>query len=275
MLEIPFKGNVDLKKLEDGSDRISERKNSSSRCAHYYQQYRRGQPVSMKYPEASLLCRKYGAVLWLIQPVLRRMPILSKPAKDENKTIREIVKEIFRMPTSMTMSSGNAIVNIWAVFWLWNRKSYGEKCQMYCIVNEGFIIQGMSGRDNTLWRRDCTKVPGDYLSTSIKQRWNTWQKTDDTVFLSSKWRTRHFVDAPVLIHIRKNLASSDPGYRLSPEAGIRGVEIGLLADRDPVTDQNRYRAGIASTVIPHTVYQQSYRILVAIKLKNVYSRRTK
>ena len=59
------------------------------------------------------------------------------------------------------------------------------------------------------------------------------------------------------------------------EAGIRGVEVGtLMADRDPVTRENRYpKLEFMRLAIPRRVYTNLHLDVVAAALKNVYDRR--
>ena len=59
------------------------------------------------------------------------------------------------------------------------------------------------------------------------------------------------------------------------EAGIRGVEIGsILADRDPVTRENRYsRLELVRLGIPRRIFSYNHRDVIAVALKNVYDRR--
>jgi tryptophanase len=59
------------------------------------------------------------------------------------------------------------------------------------------------------------------------------------------------------------------------EAGVRGVEVGmLLADRDPVTKENRYpRLEMLRLAIPRRTYTNNHMDVVGVALKNIFERK--
>ena len=59
------------------------------------------------------------------------------------------------------------------------------------------------------------------------------------------------------------------------EAGVRGCEIGyLLADRDPVTRENRFNGNdFLRLCICRRTYTNNHMDVIAAALKNVYDRR--
>jgi tryptophanase len=86
-----------------------------------------------------------------------------------------------------------------------------------------------------------------------------------------------FVDAKkILTHVpREEFQAQTLGIELYLEAGIRGVEIGaILADRDPVTRENRYpELEMLRLAIPRRCYTNNHMAVVAAALKNVFDRR--
>ena len=59
------------------------------------------------------------------------------------------------------------------------------------------------------------------------------------------------------------------------EGGVRAVEIGtLLADRDPITRENRYpELELVRLALPRRVYTNSHMDYIAAAVNNVYKRR--
>ena len=87
-----------------------------------------------------------------------------------------------------------------------------------------------------------------------------------------------FVDAKrFLPNVRKEeFIAQTLAVHLYIEAGVRGVEIGaILADRDPVTRENRYpELELMRLAIPRRVYTNNHMDVVAAGLKNIWDRRS-
>ena len=279
----PFKGNIDLQKLEDVFKKYPKEQiplciitvtcNTSG-----------GQPVSMQnIKEVTALCRKYG-----ITPVFDAARfaenayfIKIREKGYENKTVKEIVKEMFSYVDGATMSSKkDAIVNIGGFIALRDKALYDKAC-VFNIMYEGFITYGgMAGRDMGALAQGLDEgTEFDYLEARIGQ----------VAYLGDKLRSfgipiqeptgghAVFVDAKKFLPNvpKEQYQAQTLGVELYVEAGVRGVEIGtLLADRNPITRENRYPVlELLRLAIPRRVYTNNHMDYIAVALANIWERR--
>ena len=282
-VEHPFKGNIDLGKLEQVLKKYPREKipfiiitvtcNSSG-----------GQPVSMEnIRQVSALAKKYEIPLVFDSARFAENAYFIRIREKgyENKSIKEIVWEMFSHADCMTMSSKkDGIVNMGGFIGLKSEELF-KKASVYNIMFEGFITYGgMSGRDmNALSVGLDEGTEFDYLETRIRQ----------VAYLGERLRGfgvpvqvpfgghAIFVDAKKFLpHIPKEeFVAQTLAIELYLEAGVRGVEIGtLLADRDPVSRENRYPAlELVRLTIPRRVYTNNHMDVVAVALKNIFDRR--
>ena len=282
-LEIPFKGNVDVAKLETVLQQYPKDKIPAV-VLTVTNNTAGGQPVSMQnIREVSALCKKYGIPLLMDSARFAENAYFIKTREKgyADKSVKEIVKEMFSYADIMTMSSKkDAIVNIGG-FVAFKSQELWKSCQKFCIMNEGFITYGgMSGRDmNALAVGLDEGTDFDYLETRIKQVEYLGRKLDEYGIPYQRPAGGHaiFVDAKqVLPNVPKEeFIAQTLGIELYLEAGIRGVEVGaLLADRDPVTRENRYPdLELLRLAIPRRTYTNNHMNVIAAALKNVYDRR--
>jgi len=284
-LEHPFKGNIDLNKLEETIKKHPKEKvpfivvtvtcNSSG-----------GQPVSMENMRAvRKLADQHGIpIIYDSARFAENAYFIKKREKGyENKTIKEIVKEMFSYADGMTMSSKkDAIVNMGGFIAL-NSEEIFKKATVYNIMFEGFVTYGgMSGRDmNALAQGLDEGTEFDYLDTRIRQVHYLGKKLTEFGITVQKPYGGHaiFVDAKKFLPNvpKEQYQAQTLAVELYLEAGIRGVEIGtLLADRDPETRENRYPAlELLRLAIPRRVYTNNHMDVIAVALKNVFDRRDK
>ena len=282
-IDHPFKGNVDLNKLEDVLKNTSSGKipmvivtvtcNSSG-----------GQPVSMQnMKEVSHLAHKYGIPLFYDAARFAENAyfIRKREAGYEDTPIREIVSEMFSYADGMTMScKKDAIVNMGGFIALRDREIY-RQASTFNIMFEGYITYGgMSGRDmNALAQGLYEGTELDYLETRVEQVAYLGRKLTEYGVPVQKPFGGHaiFVDANrMLPHIpREEFRAQTLAIELYLEAGVRGVEIGaLLADRDPLSRENRFpELELLRLAIPRRVYTNNHMAYVAAALANVYERR--
>jgi tryptophanase len=278
----PFKGNVDPKKLEDFLSKHSDKvpfvivtitNNTAG-----------GQPVSMQnLREVREICNKYGKFLVFDSARFAENAYFIKTREEgyADKSIKEIVREMFSYADAMTMSSKkDAIVNIGGFIAMRDQNLWRE-CSKFNIMFEGYVTYGgMSGRDmNALAVGLDEGTEFDYLETRIKQVEYLGKRLDEFGIPYQKPAGGHaiFIDAnKVLPNIPKEQYRAQTlAIELYIEAGVRGVEIGtLLADRDPETRENRYpKLELLRLAIPRRTYTNNHMDVVAVALKNVYDRR--
>jgi len=280
----PFKGNVDINKLDkflaENASKvpfiiITITNNTAG-----------GQPVSMECLKAThKLAKKYNKIVVFDSARFAENAYFIKIREKgyENKSIKEIVKEMFSYADAMTMSSKkDAIVNMGG-FIAMNNQEIWRQCSTFNIMFEGYVTYGgMSGRDmNALAVGLDEGTEFDYLETRIKQVEYLGNKLKEfgVPFQSPAGGHAIFVDAnKVLPNLPKeHYRAQTLAIELYLEAGIRGVEIGaILADRDPVTRENRYPAlEFLRLAIPRRVYTNNHMDVIAVALANVYERRDK
>ncbi len=281
----PFKGNVDIGKLENlyqvyGKKRIpmiivTITCNSTG-----------GQPVSMENLKAvrEFADRYEIPVIFDAARFAENAYFIKTREKEyQNHTIRDIVKEMFSLSDGMTMSSKkDGIVNMGGFIAL-NSKELFQQATTFNIMFEGYITYGgMSGRDMAALAQGLQEATTfDYLESRIKQvhyLGNLLQEAGipvqepfggHAIFVDA---TRFLPRVPREEYIAQTLA-----LELYLESGVRAVEIGtLLADRDPETRENRYpRLEMVRLTIPRRVYTRNHMDYVAAALQNIFERREK
>ena len=278
----PFKGDIDLIKLKEVLENNPKEKipliiitatcNSSG-----------GQPVSMRNIKAvSEMARQYGIPLFIDGARFAENAYFIKKKEDgyADVGIREIVREMFSVVDGMTMSSKkDAIVNMGGFIAL-NSEALFDKAKTYNILFEGYISYGgMSGRDmNALAQGLYEGTDFNYLDSRIRQVGYLGMKLREVGIPVQFPFGGHaiFVDAKrFLPHIPKEeYVAQTLAIELYIESGVRGVEIGtLLADRDPVTRENRYPIlELLRLTIPRRVYTKNHMDYVAAGLINVFDR---
>lgn len=282
-IDHPFKGNIDLLKLEDVLTSYPVEKipfiivtvtcNSSG-----------GQPVSMDNLRAVReMANRFGIPVVFDSARFAENAWFIKQREGiyKDRDIREIVREMFTYADAMTMSSKkDGIVNMGGFIGIKDEELF-KKASVYNIMFEGYITYGgMSGRDMEALARGLVEgTDFDYLHTRINQvAWlgNRLKEFGVPVLVPFGGHAI-FVDAQrFLPHIPKEeFAAQTLVVELYKEAGVRATEIGtLLADRDPVTRENRYPdLELLRLAIPRRVYTNNHMDVVAVALKNIYDRR--
>jgi tryptophanase len=279
----PFKGNIDLYKLEKSLQKHTKEKipfvlmtitcNSAG-----------GQPVSIENMRAvRALCKQYEVGFYIDGARFAENAYFIKSREKEfaNHSIKEIVKETFSLTDGMTMSAKkDGLVNMGGFIALNDVEVY-KACSTFAIMYEGFVTYGgMSGRDmGALAQGLIEGVAFDYLESRIKQTAYLGKRLDEFDIPVLKPFGGHaiYIDASKFVPNipKEQYRAQSLAIELYIMAGIRGVEIGtLLADRDPVTRENRFpKLEMVRLAIPRRVYTLSQMEYVAVAIKKVFDTR--
>ncbi len=281
-LEVPFKGNVDLNKLEaelaEHADKIpfiivTITNNTAG-----------GQPVSMENLRGvRKIADKYNKRVVFDSARFAENAYFIKMREPEFKdaTIKEICREMFSLADGMTMSAKkDGLVNMGG-FIATRWEDWYEGAKKYCIPFEGFLTYGgMNGRDMAALAVGLDEnTEFDMLQTRIKQVEYLAAKLDEYGIPYQRPVGGHalFIDADkVLDRVPKEeFPAQTLTIELYREAGVRGCEIGyILADRDPVTRENRFGGNdFLRLCICRRTYTNNHMDVIAAALKNVYDRR--
>lgn len=281
-LEVPFKGNVDIAKLEKALEEHHDRipfiivtitNNTAG-----------GQPVSLQnLRDVRRVADKWGKRVILDSARFAENAYFIKTREEgqADRSIKEIVRDIFSLADAMTMSAKkDGIVNMGG-FIATRHEDWYEGAKRFCIPFEGYLTYGgMNGRDMealAVGLEENTEF--DNLHTRIHQVEYLAKRLDEFGIPYQRPAGGHaiFVDASkVLTYVpREEFPAQTLTVELYREAGIRGCEIGyILADRDPVTRENRFGGlDLLRLAIPRRVYTDNHMDVIAVALKNVYDRR--
>lgn len=281
-LEIPFKGNVDIQKLEKALEEYCD--SIPFIIVTITNNTAGGQPVSMEnLRQVSKIAKKYDKRVIFDSARFAENAYFIKMREEGygKKSIKEICKEMFKYADAMTMSAKkDGIVNMGG-FIATDLQEWYDGAKNYCVQYEGYLTYGgMNGRDmNALAIGLDENTEFDNLHTRIHQVEYLAKRLDEFGIPYQRPAGGHalFIDAPKVLTCvpKEEFPAQTLAIELYLEAGIRGCEIGyLLADRDPLTRENRFEGlDLLRLAIPRRVYTDNHMDVIAVALKNVYDRR--
>ncbi len=278
----PFKGNVDINKLENvlkaDADKVpfiivTVTNNTAG-----------GQPVSLQnLRDVRAVADKYNKMVIYDSARFAENAYFIKEREAEfaNLSIKEIVELMFVNADAMTMSAKkDAIINMGGFIAMREEKLFQE-ASVFNIIFEGYITYGgMSGRDmNALAQGLDEGTQYDTLDTRIKQVALLGQKLIDYGVPVQEPFGGHaiFIDAKRFLEgmPKEEFLAQTLAIEIYIEGGVRGVEIGaILADRDPETRENRFpKLELVRLAIPRRTYTDNHINYTAAAIANVFNRR--
>ncbi len=279
----PFKGDVDLEKLEDLIRREGREKIAYVSLAGTVNMAG-GQPVSMANVRAvRALCDRYGIKMYLDATRMVENAFFVKEREPgwSDKSIAAILKEFCSCTDGAWMSAKkDNLVNIGG--WLAvNDAELFEELRNLVVVYEGLhTYGGLAGRDMEAMAIGITEsIQDDHIRSRIGQvRYLGELLTDwqipmvqpvggHAVFLNARQFYPHL---PQIQFPAQTLAAE-----LYLDSGIRSMERGVAsAGRDPRTGDHYYpKLELTRLTIPRRVYTQAHMDVVAESVKAVYDAR--
>jgi len=278
-----FKGNINLKKLEDlikekGAHKIPYV------CMATTVNMAGGQPISMGNLKALReLTNKYeiSIVHDMTRVAENAFMIQQYEEGYANKTTAEIVREICDLTDAATMSSKkDALVSIGG-FLAINDDNVFEEARNLVVVYEGLhTYGGMAGRDMEALAIGITEsVEDDHIKARVGQvRYLGEKLLKAGVPIVNPIGTHGiFIDAKKFLpHLSQD---KFPAQTLAAEiyldSGVRAMERGVVsAGRNKETGENNYpELELVRLTIPRRVYTQAHMDVVAESVEYVYSKR--
>ncbi|MDR2103563.1 MAG: tyrosine phenol-lyase [Treponema sp.] len=172
-IDLPFKGNVDLKKLQRVIDEKGA-ENIAYVCVAITVNLAGGQPVSIQnLRDVSALCKKHGIKMFMdaTRCVENAYFIKEREPEFKNKTIKEIVFEEFSYADGCTMSGKKDCLTNIGGFLCMNDDELFLAAKEIVVVYEGMpSYGGMAGRDMEAMARGLREsIQYEYIEHRIKQ----------------------------------------------------------------------------------------------------------
>jgi tyrosine phenol-lyase len=281
----PFKGDIDLGKLEDliktrGAENIAYVSLAGT------VNMAGGQPVSMANVKAlRALCDRYGLKLYLDATRMAENAFFIQEREPgyADKSIAAILKEfcgytdgawISAKKDSLVNIGGWLAVNDWALF---------EELRNLVVVFEGLhTYGGLAGRDMEAMAIGIVEsVQDDHIRSRVGQVRYLGELLADWGIPMVQPVGGHaiFLDAKKFYpHLAQTLFPAQTlAAELYLDSGIRSMERGIVsAGRDPKTDDHYYpKLELTRLTIPRRVYTQAHMDVVAESVKAVYDAREK
>ena len=282
--EFPFKGNVDLNKLEALIKKHGAKKIPYVSMATSVNMAG-GQPISMKnLKELRSLTKKHKIrIIHDMTRVAENAYFIQQKEKGyQDKTIKEIVKEICSYTDGATMSAKkDALVNIGG-FLAVNDWDIFEEARNMVVVYEGLhTYGGLAGRDMEAMAIGIGEsVSDDHIKARVGQVIYLGEKMLQYDIPIVKPIGGHgiFVDAKKFLpHIKQE---QFPAQTLAAEiyldSGVRTMERGIVSAGRKANGANYLpKLELVRFTIPRRVYTQAHMDVIAESAARVYDKRHK
>lgn len=282
--EFPFKGNVDIEKLEKLIKKYGAKKIPYVSIATSVNMAG-GQPISIEnLKQVRALTKKHGIlVIHDMTRVAENAWFIQQREKGyANKSVKAIVKEICSLTDGATMSAKkDALVNIGG-FLAINDWNIFEEARNLVVIYEGLhTYGGLAGRDMEAMAIGIGEsVTDDHIRARIGQVIYLGEKMIEYGIPIVRPIGGHgiFVDAKKFL---PNIPQQDfPAQTLAAEiyldSGVRTMERGIVSAGRKANGENYFpKLELVRFTIPRRVYTQAHMDVIAESAARVYERRNK
>ncbi|MCP5537477.1 MAG: tyrosine phenol-lyase [Akkermansiaceae bacterium] len=264
----PFKGNVDIAKLDALVEKVGAEKIPYI-CIATCVNMAGGQPISMaNMKELRAWCDKHG--IMIVHDMTRVADNAYFIQKNEegyaDKSIREIVLECCQLTDAATMSSKkDAMVNIGGFLAMNDEKFYQKACNMVVVFEGLHTYGGMAGRDMAALAVGIQEsVCDDHIKARVGQvRYLGEQLLANGVpIVEPIGGHAVFLDAKAMLpHLpQEHFPAQSLSAALYEECGVRAMERGAVsAGRNKETGENYMpELELVRLTIPRRVYTQAH-----------------
>ncbi|MBM4169039.1 MAG: tyrosine phenol-lyase [Ignavibacteria bacterium] len=279
----PFKGNIDLQKLEDLVKRVgAERIPYISVAATV--NMAGGQPISMEnLRQVRALCQKHSirVILDATRAIENAYFIKLREKGYESKSVKEILKGLCSYSDGCTMSGKkDLLVNIGGFLAL-NEWDIFEEARNLVVVYEGLhTYGGLAGRDMEAMARGIEEaVHEDHIRARIGQVEYVGEKLKSAgiPFVQPVGGHAIFLDAKKFLpHLRQvEFPAQTLAAELYEESGIRSMERGIVsAGRNKETGDHYYpKLELVRLTFPRRVYTQAHCDVTVEAVEEAYQQR--
>ncbi|HNF46681.1 MAG TPA: tyrosine phenol-lyase [Chitinophagaceae bacterium] len=280
--EFPFKGNVDLSKLDKLVKKYGAKKIAYVSIATSVNMAG-GQPISLKnLKELRAYTKKHGIlIIHDMTRVAENAYFIQQKEKDYgNKSVKAIVKEICSLTDGATMSAKkDALVNIGGFLTI-NDWNIFEEARNMVVVYEGLhTYGGLAGRDMEAMAIGIKEsVDDDHIRARVGQVIYLGEKMKDYGIPIVRPTGSHgiFVDAKKFLpHIPQTAYTAQTlAAEVYLDSGVRTMERGIVsAGRKPNGENYFPKLELVRFTIPRRVYTQAHMDVIAESTARVFERR--
>ncbi len=278
----PFKGNVDLAKLERLIDEVGPENIAYVNVAVTVNMAG-GQPVSMANLRAVReVCDRHGLILWSDATRLAENAFFIQEREEgfADRSCASIVVEMMSLFDGLTMSGKkDALVNIGG-FLAMRSEEILLRARELVVVYEGMpTYGGLAGRDLEAMAVGLREAVDDhYLASRIGQVRHLGQQLIDAGVPVIQPIGGHavFIDAAAFLpHLRQDdLPAQALAAALFVESGVRAMERGIVsAGRTPEGENRHPKLELVRLTIPRRVYTDRHMDVVADAVIELWNRR--